>query len=406
MSQSSEAEADPAARKLLLALGAAVFIVNLDARVVAPLLPLLAAEFGVSISRAGWLVSAYLLPYGLFQLAFGPLADRYGKITVCSHAMAAFSLGTACCALWPSFGAMITLRALTGAAAAGVIPLTLAYIGDTVPYARRQAAIATLMASGGAAQALSTSAGGMIAEIFSWRAVFPCVGALAGAAAICLYALRPRTAQVAAGASARAPYRQMLAASRMRFLLSLVMIEGFLYMGAFTYLSALLVQRFAWTAFPIGLVLGLAGAAQLTMALLLPRLLRLAGERLLLGVGGGAMGLAYLACALARHWSVVAIACCMLGGGFILCHTTLQTRATETFPSARGAAVALFVFSLFLGSGLGTVAFGSLLHRFGLAPTFALAGCSLWLFTWAATRGVDGIRILPKRSTPATRSRH
>ncbi len=73
-------------RRLLLALGAAVFMANLDARVVAPLLPTLAAELGVSLSQSGWLVSAYLLPYGFCQLMFGPLADRYGKVAVCSHA--------------------------------------------------------------------------------------------------------------------------------------------------------------------------------------------------------------------------------------------------------------------------------------------------------------------------------
>src|SRR5688572_17523357 len=174
-------------RRLILALGAAVFMVNLDARVVAPLLPTLATDLGVSLASAAWLLSAYMLPYGLCQLLFGPLADRYGKVTVCSHAMAAFSVGTACTALWPSFAAIVSLRALTGAFAAGLIPLTLAYIGDTVPYERRQATIATLMASAGAAQALSTSLGGTLATVLSWREVFPVLGALAGLAALSLY---------------------------------------------------------------------------------------------------------------------------------------------------------------------------------------------------------------------------
>ena len=80
---------------LLFALGAAAFMVNLDSRVVAPLLPAMASELRVSLPQAGWLVSAYLLPYGLLQLAYGPIAERVGKINVCAHAMAAFSLGTA-----------------------------------------------------------------------------------------------------------------------------------------------------------------------------------------------------------------------------------------------------------------------------------------------------------------------
>ena len=165
-------------RPLLLALGFATFMVSLDARVVAPLLPTIAHDFQTSIARAGYMVSGYLLPYGLFQLAYGPLADRFGKIRVSVFAMAAFSLGTALCGAFASFSAVLLLRALTGAAAAALIPLTIAYIGDTVPYAKRQAALAMLMASSGAAQALSMSAGGLIATLLSWRAIFPILGAL------------------------------------------------------------------------------------------------------------------------------------------------------------------------------------------------------------------------------------
>src|SRR3954462_4027698 len=108
-------------------------MVNLDARVVAPLLPTLANELGTSLSRAGWLISAYMLPYGLCQLMFGPLADRVGKITVCTYAMAAFSAGTACTALWPSFGLIVTLRALTGAAGPGLGPPAPAHLGEPRP---------------------------------------------------------------------------------------------------------------------------------------------------------------------------------------------------------------------------------------------------------------------------------
>jgi predicted MFS family arabinose efflux permease len=373
-----------AERGLLLALGAAIFIVNLDARVIAPLLPTMAAELHISLARAGWLVSAYMLPYGLCQLAYGPIADRFGKINVCAHAMAAFSLGTAFCAFWPSFAAILALRALTGAAAAGLIPLTLAYIGDTVPYERRQAAIATLMASAGAAQAFSTSAGGSIAALFSWRTVFPCLGALAGAATLGLYALRHRALLVPA--SARPGFRAVLAAPHMRALLMLVASEGFLYMGAFSYLSGLLDRRFGLNALEIGFVLALAGVSQLLTARVLPRLIGRVSERALLGVGGSIMGAAYIASALATHWGVVALACALMGTGFILCHTTLQTRATEIFPGARGTALALFAFSLFLGSGVGSVLLGAALEPFGFAGTFAFTGCALLVFTWIVVR--------------------
>lgn len=366
-------------------------MVNLDARVVAPLLPTLADELGVSVARAGWLISAYQLPYGLFQLAFGPLADRFGKISVCCYAMAAFSVGTACCALWPSFHAIVTLRALTGAAAAGLIPLTLAYIGDTVPYEKRQTTIAALMASGAAAQAFSTSAGGAIATVASWRAVFPILGALAGAVTLALFVFRKGERRVAASAGERR-YAAVLRAPAMRTLLVLVAAEGFLFMGTFSYLSVLLEERFRLDALGIGLVLALAGVSQMAAAFFLGRLLKRIAERRLVASGGAMMAASYLMSAFSTHWAVVALACTLLGAGFILCHTTLQTRATEIFPAARGTAVALFAFALFAGSGIGSLLFAASLEAFGSTLTFAVSGCALGVFTAAAVHKLTSPR--------------
>jgi predicted MFS family arabinose efflux permease len=299
--------------------------------------------------------------------------------------MAAFSAGTACCAVWPSFYTMLTLRALTGAAAAGLIPLTLAYIGDTVPYEKRQATIAALMASGGAAQAFSTSAGGGIAAALSWHAVFPCLGALAGLVTVALFVFRRGERRSPRNAAGRR-YSDILRAPAMRALLALVATEGFLFMGTFSYLSVLLETRFGLSAFPIGLVLGAAGVSQMLAAVFLPKLLRVLPERRLLASGGVLMAASYLASAFSTHWLHVLVACAIMGAGFILCHTTLQTRATEIFPAARGTAVALFAFSLFVGSGVGSVIFGAAVDWFGSRLTFAVSGCALLAFTGIAVR--------------------
>lgn len=378
--------AERAQRRLLVALGVAVFMVNLDARVVAPLLPTLASDLNVSLARAAWLLTAYMLPYGLCQLLFGPLADRYGKVTVCSHAMAAFSVGTACTALWPSFGSILTLRALTGAMAAGLIPLTLAYIGDTVPYERRQATIATLMAGAGASQALSTSLGGTLATVLSWREVFPVLGALAGASALALYVCGRHARRAPALVTQRPRYLSVLGAPRMWPLLLLVGSEGFLFMGGLSYLSGLLEQRFGLGALHIGWVMAGTGAAQLVTARLMPRLMAWLPERQRLASGGTSLALAYLACAVAPHWAVVALGSALIGVGFILCHTTLQVRATEAVPEARGTAVALFAFSLFLGAGLGTALLGVLLELSGFGALFLCVGLALAAFTLITVR--------------------
>ncbi len=67
--------------RLILILGLAGFVVMADNWVVSPILPAIAKSLQVSPVRAGLLISAYMIPFGLFQLVFGPLADRYGKTT-------------------------------------------------------------------------------------------------------------------------------------------------------------------------------------------------------------------------------------------------------------------------------------------------------------------------------------
>lgn len=387
-------------RSLLLALGLATFMVSLDARVVAPLLPAIAHDFRIGIGAAGYVVSGYLLPYGLFQLAYGPLADRFGKVRVSVCAMTAFSVGTAFCGAFPAFSTVLLLRALTGAAAAALIPLTIAYIGDTVPYARRQATLAMLMASAGAAQALSVSVGGTIAALLSWRAIFPILGVLSCLVTLLLFAnakheLRP----VAVVGAQRPRYRDALR-SPLTPILALVAFEGCLFMGGFPFLSGLLEHRFRLGPLPIGLLLGLAGVAQLLSARVLPRLLRRVSEPELIALGGGLMGSAYLLSAAAQSPLWVGVGCALIGAGFSLCHSTLQTRATEAFPRGRGTSLALFAFSLFLGSALGSVAFGSVLERFDYGVTFAAAGVLLFAFTALCLRALGRRPALAATSSP------
>lgn len=396
MAKATEPSPERHQRALLLALGVATFVVGLDGRVVAPLLPSIAAELGTSLSVASYAVSFYLLPYGLFQLAFGPLADRFGKIRVASYSMIVFSAGTALCGAFPGLGALLALRALTGAAAAALIPLTIAHIGDTVPYARRQATLGLLMASSGAAQGLGTSVGGLMAEVMSWRLIFPVLGALSGVVTLGLF-YAARRAKVPQTTAATGGYSDALR-SPLRPLLGLVLVEGALFMGCFPFMSGLLEQRFHSTALQIGLSLGAAGLAQVAVAKAIRWLLARLGEERLVLLGALSMAAAYLLCAIATNVTWVTLAAGLLGGGFSLCHSTLQARATEAFPAGRGRSLALFAFSLFVGGGLGSFAMAALTASAGYASSFGAAGVAFAVFAVVASRVVTSPRSLrPKR---------
>lgn len=85
-------------------LGMAGFIVMADNWVVSPILPSISQNINVDIARAGLLITAYMIPFGIFQILFGPLADRYGKKQVITFSMILFTVSAALCA----FGSNLT----------------------------------------------------------------------------------------------------------------------------------------------------------------------------------------------------------------------------------------------------------------------------------------------------------
>ena len=84
---------------LILILGLAGFVVMADNWVLSPILPAIARSIQVSPVQAGLFISAYMIPFGLFQLVFGPLADRYGKKQVITFSMI-FSQGERLSVVW------------------------------------------------------------------------------------------------------------------------------------------------------------------------------------------------------------------------------------------------------------------------------------------------------------------
>ena len=75
-------------------------------------------------------------------MIFGPLGDRFGKYRVIAWACVACAVATLLCALAPGFGLLLGARMVAGAMLAAVIPLSMAWIGDVVPYEHRQPVLA------------------------------------------------------------------------------------------------------------------------------------------------------------------------------------------------------------------------------------------------------------------------
>ena len=132
-------------RRTIALLTLAGFVSAAAVRVCDPMLPALAREFGTTTGHAARTITSYAVSYGLLQFLYGPLGDHYGKFRVVAVTTLACALGSAGAALAGSLGALVAWRAVSGATGAGIIALALAWIGDAVPYERRQATLARFL---------------------------------------------------------------------------------------------------------------------------------------------------------------------------------------------------------------------------------------------------------------------
>jgi predicted MFS family arabinose efflux permease len=381
----AEAAAPAAHPLLLIVLQAAVFMVAAEARVIAPLLPAIAADFQTTIADTGLLITAYALPYGVFQLLYGPLADRFSRQRVIGIALALFGLGTLVSGLMPSITVLTIVRVCTGAAAAGIVPVALAYLGDAVPYAERQAALGRVVSVAAFGGVISAALGGVIASLVSWRSLFLGYGALALLVAALLLRLPVRRARPTGHrpSGVREPYRTIMAAAgaRAAALFGLVFLEGFAAMSTLGYLGALLVVRDQLSYGVIGALLTLNGVGTMLAGRVVGRLVARLGEGRMVLMGGTLMVVAYVLAALQPTLILFPLAMLLSGAGFALAHSTLQTRATELVPAQRGTAIAIFAFALVVGSGLGTYVAGQAIEGVGFTPTLLGTAAALAIFT-------------------------
>lgn len=367
---------------ILLAAGA--FCVSSSMRIAEPLIPKMAQAFSVTAGEASIIATAYSLSYGLFQLIYGPLGDRFGKYRLVAVAMTLSAVAVAGAALTDSLFALAMLRFASGATAAAVITLGLAYVGDIIPYEARQAVLARILTGQLTGVVFGQAAGGAIIEIAGWRAAFLVVG---GAFAIVAAALwielglgrvsHARTTDRLRFGYLLRQYGRIAVAPSSRLVLLAISVEGALFFGALAYFGAYLREAFTLDYIRIGLVLGCFGIGGLGYSLFARRVVARLGEAGMLRLGGVLLGLCLCALPLLPVWQAAIPVMLVTGLGLYMIHNTLQTRATQMAPDARGSAVALFTFFFFIVQAAGVAALGVAVDSVGYRWVFAGAGVGL-----------------------------
>lgn len=253
------------------------------------------------------------LAYGVCQLAYGPLSDRYGRIRVLRVTALLFAAGTALSSLAGSVWEFVGARFFTGMFAAATIPTTFAYIGDTVRYERRHTVIGRFGAVISGAEALSAALAGSVSHFISWRVIFATYAALTLMLAVAFGWVReaPRSAPAAESTG----YARILGRARARRVYAAIFVEGFLVWGGSTYLGVLASQRFGFNDLQIGLLLACYGLGRIGGVLWLGRLVQSLGERAVASAGGWIQGAAFILLAFDLPWPAFAASLLAFGLG-------------------------------------------------------------------------------------------
>jgi YNFM family putative membrane transporter len=332
-----------------------------------PVLPQLAAQFGLRPAGASLAVSVATGALAVAVLPVTVLSEVVGRRPVMlGSVLTAAALGVAA-PFAPSFSVLIALRALQGVAVAGLPAVAMAYLADEVGAGGLGAAMGVLIAGNSAGGMFGRLVSGVTAGWFGWRGGFAAVGVVgvlcAGVVAFTLPASRR---QRPAHEGTRSVFAGLRAAVADPVLLGAYAVAA-LAMGSFVAIYNAIGFRVA--APPLALspaaaaLLFLAYAAGGVSSTRAGRLAdRLGRPRVLLGAL--ALTAAGTALTLPAILPAVLVGLVVLTGGFFAAHAVASGWVGARAPSfARGQASGMYLLAYYLGSSVGgtvgSAAYGS-----------------------------------------------
>lgn len=168
------------------------FVVTLDAVVVNVALPSIRGDLGGGVTGLQWVVDGYVLMFAALLLSAGALSDRVGARRAFAGGLSLFVAASAACGLAPSLGALVAARFVQGAAAAVLMPSSMALIHQTYADAAKRARAVAVWAMGGAVASSSGPVLGGFLSLVSWRLIFG-INIPVGAVALALLAWTARS---------------------------------------------------------------------------------------------------------------------------------------------------------------------------------------------------------------------
>ena len=168
-----------------------MFLAVADQTIVATALPAITADLG-GVERISWVVVSYLIANTIAAPVYGRLGDSFGRRPMIFTALALFMAGSVLCALSPSIGFLTAARVLQGLGGGGLMTLSQALVGETIPPRERGRYQGYLAGVSVASSTFGPVAGGYLTQAFGWRSIFLVNVPLGLAAAVMVLRLKTK----------------------------------------------------------------------------------------------------------------------------------------------------------------------------------------------------------------------
>lgn len=365
-------------KQLLLILGSIAFLAQGDNYAAAPLLINIAKDLHLTIPSAALSISAYMLPFGLFTLLFGPLADRYGKAKVLNMATFGTAIFSILSATAFNLSSLCILRALNGALAAAVLPVSVSLVGDSFDDDDRMNALGAVIGIMFLGGAVAPAIGGMLAFFGSWRLLYLTYGIAELVVAFIMLKFLKKSPGIISTLSFSKVYGQAIANKGLIKTVSFLFFVGFAVFGSFAYSGKLLQLRLGYNILEVGLLLSLFGLATAIGGPKVGTLKQKFGNKIFLFAG--VLGCASWA-SLCLWNSPILMGLSLLGFGFafIIIQSTVIAVAMQFMPEQRGTVMSLASFNMFVGGGIGTFFNGRILNALDFSTIFFIAAAIIFI---------------------------
>jgi DHA1 family inner membrane transport protein len=242
-------------------LAAGTFLMGTTEFVIAGLLPEIAGDLGVGVSRAGLLITAFAIGMIVGGPVMAMATLRLPRRLTLVGALAVFALGHVVAALSSSFAVVLAARVVTALATGAFWAVGFVIVTAAAGPARSTRAVGVMMGGLTLANVVGVPIGSFVGHYTGWRGPFWALAVLAGLAAVFVGRFIPRTEQ-RAEVSVRAEVRALRQGRLWLALAAAVLIMGGV-LATYTYITPLLTDRAGIPAGAVPLVLVVFGLGAL-----------------------------------------------------------------------------------------------------------------------------------------------